>query len=100
MTEPLFTDPRIEYLPHGILVRGPIAVGTFADLCARFEGIGCTINDSAIKDHYGALLAFPFPGHRGLWRAELGLPPVILEPPALVFCKTTGRVLTTQEASR
>lgn len=62
---------RIEYMPHGLLVYGPLPVETFGAFATAFEGIGCTMMDTQIGQHYGALLAAPFPGHRLAWRAEL-----------------------------
>lgn len=89
---------RIEYLPHGVLIYGVLPLDAFSDLAERFAGIGCTILDTEIHAHYpGALMALPFPGHRGQWREELALQPLIYEVPPLTFNKR-GRLVSKERA--
>lgn len=99
MTPDASPSIRIDYLPHGVLIYGALPLDVFADLAKRFEGVGCTILDTEIHGHYpGAMMALPWPGHRGLWRAELGLQPLIYEVPGLTLNKR-GR-LTLKDTPR
>lgn len=84
---------RIEYMPHGILVYGPLPISTFAVFATAFEGIGCTTMDTQIAHHYGALLSAPFPGHRLAWRAELGLDSAGVPEIALIAFDEHGQIV-------
>lgn len=84
---------RIEYMPHGILVYGPLPLSTFAAFAAAFEGIGCTTLDVQIAHRYDALISAPFPGHRLAWRAELGLDNEGISEVALVAFDEHGQIV-------
>jgi len=91
---------RIDYLPHGILVYGPLSLDAFAELARALDGIGCTTGDLQIAAHYGGvLIAAPYPGHRLAWRKELRMdiegiedvPPIAIDAQGRIVKKKRGK---------
>jgi hypothetical protein len=67
------SEIRIDYLPRGRTVYGPVSLADLSRLIRIWVAEGYTIADPAIAAHLGATLAVTTAEGARAWREELGL---------------------------